>query len=233
MSEINDIAESLAKEYMEMAFEVSERRAELIIQFIKGDDDKEKKKQVISKFFEKTDKYSEELNKKCMRMIIQEFENLGEEERIKGLKLSTNKMENYRRVGEKGYIDDREFENVFAEIIDLFKEDAGGELDDCYSRFDRLFISGHIKDESNDLMLRYNHGIDNDLVVARVCFIHRREGKMTKLYHLLKKIQKEYQTGAIIIEQAGTTEIKSWCEKNNFAEKMFVRNNYVEMDSAV
>ena len=54
------------------------------------------------------------------------------------------------------------------------------------------------------------------LVVARVEFIHKREGKMTELYRILKSIRKKYHLKPIIIESCITEASINWCKKNGF-----------------
>lgn len=87
---------------------------------------------------------------------------------------------------------------------------------------------GYSNGKKNELMLRYNSGADKCLVVARVEFIHKRKGKMTELYRILKLIQRKYHTGPIVIEAVLTEEMKSWCEKNNFYEDEFLKRNYIQ-----
>lgn len=130
--------------------------------------------------------------------------------------------------GMPGYINKKNFPVPFFSIIGLFAEDANYELRECYVDRERLFISGYTKGESNTLMLRYNCGENNNLVVARVEFIHKRKGKMTELYRILKKIRRKYHTGPIMIESVMTEEMKEWCLKNNFYEDKCMRRCFFE-----
>lgn len=113
-------------------------------------------------------------------------------------------------------------------IVGLFVEDCNFNLTDCYYSRHRFFIVGFNKEEKCELMLRYGcHG--NELVVARVMFIHKRQGKMTKLYQILKLIQREYKTGAIVIESVQTEEMKNWCIKNSFIQDSRSSINYRDL----
>lgn len=62
---------------------------------------------------------------------------------------------------------------------------------------------------------------DKRLIIARVAFIHKRQGNMTKLYAVLKRIQKKYKLGHIVIESAQTEAMHCWCRKNGFVEDKF------------
>lgn len=116
-------------------------------------------------------------------------------------------------------INRRNFPIPFFQIVGLFAEDANYELRECYVDSNRLFIEGYTKGKKNQLMLRYNNGEKNNLVVARIEFIHQRKGEMTELYRILKRIQHKYHTGDIIIESVQTPEMEEWCIKNKFVKK--------------
>lgn len=120
------------------------------------------------------------------------------------------------------------FPVAFFEIIALMAKDANYNLKTCYVNMNRLFIEGRIRDKENDLMLRYNYGNENSLVVARICFIHQRKGNMTELYRILKRVQRKYHTGAIEIESVQTDEMKAWCLKNGFVETFSGSKCYIE-----
>ncbi len=111
-----------------------------------------------------------------------------------------------------------EIPTAFFEIVSLFAEDCENNLYYCYVQGNRLFIKGIFNRDENDLMIRYGEGI-SELIVARVEFINKRKGNMTKLYQMLQKIQKQYNTGRISIECAHTPEIKNWCKKHGFVEE--------------
>lgn len=112
----------------------------------------------------------------------------------------------------------RTFPIPFFSIIGLFSEDANYELRDCYVEHNRLFVKGYTNGKQNELMLRYNYGKDNNIVVARIEFIHQRKGKMTELYRILKRLQRKYHTGPIVIEAVQTEAMRKWCLKNNFVK---------------
>jgi hypothetical protein len=115
----------------------------------------------------------------------------------------------------------------FFQIVGLFAEDCSYNLKDCYINKSRLFIKGYEKESSCELMLRFS-SYENRLVVARVEFIHKRQGKMTELYRILKMIQKKYKAGKIVIESVGTEEMEAWCKKKKFAKEHEHSSNYVE-----
>ena len=125
-------------------------------------------------------------------------------------------------------INDKTFPVPFFSIVGLFAEDANYDLRECYVHKNRLFIKGYVKGEKNELMLRYNSGSEKMLVVARVEFVHKRKGKMTELYRILKRIQRKYHTGPIMIECVLTEEMKMWCLKNKFKEDEFAKGNYIQ-----
>lgn len=114
-------------------------------------------------------------------------------------------------------VDKRNFPIAFFPIAGLFAEDCKFKLNECYSNMQRFFIEGNCKGERCELMLRYGD-YNNELVVARIEFIHKRQGKMSELYRILKMIQKEYKTGKIVIESVQTDEMENWCIKNKFIE---------------
>ena len=119
------------------------------------------------------------------------------------------------------------FPQEFYEIIALFSEDCNFNLKKIYTSFDRLFIEGCSSGKntsSNKLMLRFGN---RQLIVANIQFIHKRQGKMTALYGILKRIRRKYKLEPIMIECVGTPEIINWCEKNNF---VFIEkeNSYIE-----
>lgn len=116
---------------------------------------------------------------------------------------------------------------ILFDIISLFARDCDYKLNECYLDSKRLFINGIYRKEKSELMLRFA-GVNNELVVARVCFINRRCGNMTELYKILKYIQKKYKTGKIVIESVMTEEMKQWCEKNGF-KKLNESNCYSDI----
>lgn len=115
---------------------------------------------------------------------------------------------------------------IFFDIISLFARDCDYKLKTCYVDSKRLFITGINKNEMNELMLRYA-GAKNELIVARISFIQQRKGQMTELYTILKRIQKKYKTGKIVIESVLTEPMEQWCSKHGF-EKINDGLNYIE-----
>lgn len=127
-----------------------------------------------------------------------------------------------------GNVNKKTFPIPFFSIIGLFAEDANYELRECHVQGHRLFIRGYTRGKANELMLRYNYGCEKMLVVARIEFIHKRKGKMTELYRILKRVQRKYHTGPIVIESVQTEEMKAWCLKNNFKEMANRESCYIQ-----
>ena len=71
---------------------------------------------------------------------------------------------------------------------------------------------------------------DGELVVARICFVHRRKGNMTRLYEILKGIRKRYKLERIKIESVVTPECKNWCIKNGFVVDPYDCKSYIERE---
>lgn len=138
------------------------------------------------------------------------------------------------------YLNSSNFPQCFFEIVGLFAMDSKNHLRDISIINGNLSISGCYRGKKNELYLRFRYRHDCiSLVVARVEFIHKRKGYMTKLYGILKSIQKQYKLKAIMIECVQTIEMKSWCEKNNFVVFPFyggsdlckgVNNSYIEKE---
>ncbi len=148
-------------------------------------------------------------------------------EKVNGLQ--NNLQDNfwsYFEEGEEGESDKKEFPTPFFQIIGILAEDCDYNLYACYSDGSRLFVKGNRGDEQNELMLRYGR-VGSSLVVARVEFINRRQGKMTELLRILKAIQKRYGIEEIKIESVLTDEMKQWCKKNGFKKEEDSRNYYI------
>lgn len=116
---------------------------------------------------------------------------------------------------------------IFFDIISLLARDCEYNLVDCYFDSNRLFISGICNQQKNELMLRYL-GSDEELVIARVCFINKRKGNMTELFSILQRIQEKYNTGDIVIESVMTQEMEEWCHKNGFIRKGTSKDYYIK-----
>lgn len=105
----------------------------------------------------------------------------------------------------------------FQDIIQLFETDAGGTLDSARiekSLINRLFLNGG-DEEQNELMLRLNT-IHKHLVVARIAFIHQRQGYGEKFFELLNNYGKNNGYEAIIVESVLTSEMQSFLTKHGF-----------------
>ena len=120
------------------------------------------------------------------------------------------------------------FPQEFFPIVSLFAEDCNYNLKSLYTdRGGRFFISGYRPGKNaaqNELMLRTGN---NRLVVARVEFIHQRQGKMTELYKILKNIRKKYNLDPIVIESCISDASINWCQKNGFVP---IGESFIEKD---
>lgn len=116
------------------------------------------------------------------------------------------------------------FPQHFFPIVALFADDCNYNLTTLHTFFGNLYIKGNYKTENNELMLRYN--LNNDLIVARVEFIHKRNGNMSSLLNILKKIKRRYSLNRIIIESVCSEEMKNFCIKNNFNEMKYQLTSY-------
>ena len=108
-------------------------------------------------------------------------------------------------------IDIHNFPQEFFPIVGIFAEDCDYHLKDLHISFDRLFIRGYNKGKSNELLLRFG---ESNLLVSRIEFIHQRQGNMTRLYEILKRIRKNYRLNPIVIEYCLTEESINWSIKN-------------------
>ena len=115
----------------------------------------------------------------------------------------------------------------FFPIIAIFAEDSNFELKTLYTQPHKLFIKG--KNSRNtktcELMLRI---INNQLIVARIEFINKRKGNMTRLYNVLKRIKRKYKLSNIQIENCNSEEITNWCIKNKFSLMPYHPNCYID-----
>lgn len=128
-------------------------------------------------------------------------------------------------------ISNKNFPQYFFSIIALFEEDCDYNLTQCYAQNNRLFLKGYNSDSRKkcELMLRYG---TNTLNVARIEFIHQREGKMTELYRILKLMKKEYELKGICVEGDFSEEMKAWCLKNKFVldhgNSLYIEKEYYD-----
>ena len=117
-------------------------------------------------------------------------------------------------------IDSTTFPQEFFPIVGLFAMDGGFCLTDCSSMHGVLSVRSESETVYNDLYLRYRKiGTEKILSVARVAFQNRRIGNMTKLFHMLLDIKNRFNYDAIVIENAYSEEMISWCKKNDFNEE--------------
>lgn len=105
-----------------------------------------------------------------------------------------------------------------SKIKQLFIHDCNGNIYVCRTDKKRFIIEGYDNDNYCIFMLRYD-GYENQLVVAKVQFINRRQGNMSELYEILREIQTTHKTGKIVMESVLTKEMVSWCIKNGFEKR--------------
>lgn len=124
-------------------------------------------------------------------------------------------------------INRKNFPQEFFSIIAIFEEDCNFNVKEIRSDMQRLFIVGQNSkgDKRNELMLRYGN---NELIVARVQFIHTRQGNMSRLYKILKQIKKKYRLNKIVVECCVTDASVSWCKKNGFTKINEAETSYIE-----
>lgn len=107
----------------------------------------------------------------------------------------------------------------FRAIIQLFERDAGVSCDmnQTYIQsgiVNRLFIKTGL-DDPNELMLRLNTHTE-ELVVARVRFIHERQGYGEKLLELLTQYGTENGYHKIVFESVLTEGMNNFLIKHEF-----------------
>lgn len=115
------------------------------------------------------------------------------------------------------------FPQEFFSIVAILANDCNYNLNALYIHLNKLYISGCFKEKRNDFMLRFGN---NQLIVARVEFIHQRNGYMTNLYKILQSIRKKYKLDPIIMEQCITEGSKGWVTKNGFIP--YYGQSYIE-----
>lgn len=107
------------------------------------------------------------------------------------------------------------FPEEFYSIVELFREDLGQELHQIYIHDNRLFIKGYHSDKQNDLMLRLGNKVAKRLTIARVSFVNKRQGKMTKLMDMLTDIAIKEGYDSIEIEAIVTDSMLNYCNKHD------------------
>jgi hypothetical protein len=108
------------------------------------------------------------------------------------------------------------FPQAFFPVVAIFAEDCNFNLNKIQSCNGKLMIEGRYKGVENKLYMRYPYRDNIAFVVANINFIHQRQGNMTQLYTVLKKICRTYSLGGIKIESALSEEMINWCHKNGF-----------------
>jgi len=121
------------------------------------------------------------------------------------------------------------FPQALFPIVGMCVDDCDFHMDTCYTDYNRLYIRGKYGTELNSMMLRFGRGDKNEIVIADATFIHSQKENLTKLYEILKKIQKAYHTGYIAVENADLIEgMEEWCKENGFREKEGCKVFYIE-----
>ena len=100
----------------------------------------------------------------------------------------------------------------FKELIAVFSEDAGFEVS-AHLNYQNLYIN-QLESETNEFMLRLSN--KHFLTVARISFLHQRNGFGTKVLEWLKAygIKNGYEN--IMFESVLTIEMKTFLVKNGF-----------------
>lgn len=137
---------------------------------------------------------------------------------MKLLKKDLQDFDFFDRSANRATISSKNLPQEFFPLIGLFAMDCHYHLIKCYTDMNRLFIEGSYKGKYNELMLRVDPDSDIGLVIARVCFIHQREGYMCKLVEILEHIRRANRYGEIMIESALSPKMQSWVKKNGWLE---------------
>ncbi|PLS19271.1 hypothetical protein CVD28_02335 [Bacillus sp. M6-12] len=103
----------------------------------------------------------------------------------------------------------------FGEMITIFEEDAGQSLYLSKLDMQRLFLKGCNEEDENELLLRLNTYL-KQLVVARINFIHQRQGFGERLLDLLMKYGKEQGYKRIMFECVLSEPLKKFLTKHGF-----------------
>ena len=86
----------------------------------------------------------------------------------------------------------------------------------CKCTYDITFNNIWFYSPSGGVELRLGFVFTYRLIVSRVCFTHKRQGCMTEILEILKRICKEKGIPKIIIQSTETEEIVNFCNKNGF-----------------
>ena len=103
----------------------------------------------------------------------------------------------------------------FGDVIQLFEKDCEGRLYESYINLGRLFLKGYGQESDCELMLRLWKHV-GCLVIARIEFIHQRQGNMTELVRLLTAYGKKNGYRKIIVEAAHSESIQGFLKKHSF-----------------
>lgn len=106
-------------------------------------------------------------------------------------------------------------QSEFSEIIALFEEDCDSKLFASRLDMQRLILSGIKDEEENELLLRLNT-FRKQLVIARIQFIHHRQGFGERLLDLLIKYGKEHDYRQIVFECVLSEPLKKFLSKHGF-----------------
>lgn len=96
--------------------------------------------------------------------------------------------------------------------------------------FQREMSGIWLYDENREMELRILLLADIRLTISRVCFIHRHQGTMTKVFHWLVEFCKVHHVKEICVQSVETKEMANWCIKNNFVpdpNSTFPMDNFI------
>lgn len=103
----------------------------------------------------------------------------------------------------------------FQSIIELFEEDLGSPLELAVIDLNRLFLKGYSDEMNNELMLRLNSE-RSELIVARIQFIHQRQGYCQRLLQLLTEYGKNHHYQWIVFEGVLSEPMLQFVKKHGF-----------------
>lgn len=134
------------------------------------------------------------------------------------------------------------FPKNYLGIMQVMKDDCiktRSKLQYCYMDRGRLFMQQDSLDgmETNEIMLRQfvpflgnDSKKHNSVVVARIMFIHRRQGLMTELYKQLEShVKSTSDLDTIVIESVLTESMQKWCLKHKFIESKYYPGTYYKV----
>lgn len=126
----------------------------------------------------------------------------------------------------EGKADPERFPEGLRPVIELFLNDAGSvELNAQLDFMQTLFIHSIGDEAVSDFMLRLKT-YDQYLTIARVEFIHKRQGNMERLEKILLGLAREIGYRGIQIECANSPSILGYVQKHAYLPKPNVPGSF-------